>query len=97
MERQTSPYTRLLAVGLLFAFGGFAASPAMGQTVDERPVTPEESRRITETLAAKGYTEIHDIEVDDGRFEVDARHPDGHEVDLELDLETLEILFEDRD
>lgn len=97
MERQSSLYTRLLAVALLFAFGGFAASPAMGQTADERPVTPEESRRITETLSAEGYTEIHDIEVDDGRFEVDARHPDGHEVDLELDLETLEILFEDRD
>jgi uncharacterized membrane protein YkoI len=33
--------------------------------------------------------------MDHGRFEVEARHPDGREVDLELDPETLEILHED--
>lgn len=97
----------LPAVDLMFALAGLlitvlaltsmAASSAMAQSHDDRAATPDETRRITELLTTKGYTEIHDIEVDDGRFEVDARHPDGQAVDLELDLETLEILHEDRD
>jgi hypothetical protein len=97
MERKSRLHASLLAAVVVFAVGGLTASPALDQAVDDRAATPEETIRITEVLTAKGYSHVHDIEVDDGRFEVDARHPDGHEVDLELDLETLEILFEDRD
>ena len=40
---------------------------------------------------------MHDLEVDDGRFEVEARNPRGDPLDLELDLAILEIFYEDRD
>ena len=82
-----------LALALPFAF---AASPALAID-DDRNGTAEEVARIRAALEARGYTDIHDIEVDDGRFEVDARNPAGQSVDLELDLTTLEILHEDRD
>jgi hypothetical protein len=52
---------------------------------------------VRAALEAKGYSDVHDLEVDDGRFEVDARNPQGKAVDLELDLKSLEILHEDLD
>lgn len=63
----------------------------------DRAATADELTRVKSALEAKGYTDVHDLEVDDGRFEVDARNPQGQKVDLELDLATLEILYEDRD
>jgi hypothetical protein len=81
---------------LATALSGLVATAAYADSGD-RDGTAEELARVRATLEAKGYTDIHDLEVDDGRFEVDARNPRGESVDLELDLNTLEILFEDRD
>lgn len=80
------------AVALL----GFAA-PAAFADDDDQPIAPEEIQRVKDTLEGKGYADVHDIEVDDGRYEVDARNAEGHAVDLELDMKTLEILYEKRD
>ncbi|MEB2346835.1 MAG: PepSY domain-containing protein [Deltaproteobacteria bacterium] len=75
---------------------GFTA-PAAFADDDDQPIAPDEIQRIEDALAGKGYTDVHDIEVDDGRYEVDARNAEGQPVDLELDLKTLEILHEKRD
>ena len=64
---------------------------------NDRDATADEQTRVRTALEAKGYTDVHDLEVDDGRFDVDARNAQGQEVDLELDLATLEILYEGRD
>jgi hypothetical protein len=85
---------RLAALAVPFAL--FAAAPAFAGSGD-RAATPAELERVRTALAARGYGDVHDLEVDDGRFEVDARNRSGEPVDLELDLETLEILYEDRD
>jgi hypothetical protein len=61
---------------------------------DERAATPEEEESVRTALEAQGYSGVDDIEVDDGRFELDAISPAGQAVDLELDLATLEILRE---
>lgn len=82
-----------LALALPFAF---AAAPALAGD-DDRTATTEELGRVRAALEAKGYSDVHDLEVDDGRFEVDARNPAGESVDLELDLTSLEILYEGRD
>jgi hypothetical protein len=74
----------------------FGASAAQADR-DDRAATPEELARVRSALESKGYDDVHDLEVDDGRFEVDARNPRGEKVDLELDLTSLEILYEDRD
>lgn len=85
----------LSAPALVVAGLGFAAPAALAD--DDRNATPEEIARVTQALEARGYRDIRDIEVDDGRFEVDAIHPDVYAVDLELDMQTLEILHEKRD
>lgn len=84
------------AATLLLSTLAMAPSSALAAG-GEPAVTEDESRRISETLTRQGYSNIHDIELDDGRFEVDATNSEGHEVDVELDTETLEILHEDRD
>jgi hypothetical protein len=94
---RTRNATALFTSALILGAVCLTAWPATARADDDRSATPEETRRITEALTAQGYADVHDIEVDDGRFEVDARHPEGYAVDLELDLATLEILHEDRD
>lgn len=84
------------ALGLALPLATFAAAPALAGD-DDRPATAEELARVRAALEAQGYSDVHDVEVDDGRFEVDARNPAGESVDLELDLGTLVILYEDRD
>lgn len=81
-----------LAVALL----GFAAPAALADD-DDRPIAPEELERVKSSLEGKGYRDVHDLEVDDGRYEVDAVNAEGFQVDLELDLQTLEIVHEKRD
>lgn len=83
------------ALGLALPFA-LAAAPALAGD-DDRTGTAEELARVRAALEAKGYSDVHDLEVDDGRFEVDALNPQGKAVDLELDLKTLEILHEDLD
>lgn len=86
----------LAAPALALALIG-AVAPSVRADDDDRAATAEEIEKVKAALTGKGYTDVHDIEVDDGRFEVDATHPDGYRVDLELDLQTLEILYEKRD
>lgn len=83
--------------GTIFAlaFAGTAAPAAAGD--GDRPGTADELAHVRAALEAGGYTDVHDLEVDDGRFEVDAKNPAGEPVDLELDMGTLEIIEEDRD
>jgi Peptidase propeptide and YPEB domain len=72
-----------------------ASAPAVAE--NDRKGSDEELARVSKALEAKGYSEVRDLEVDDGRFEVDARNPQNEPVDLELDMKTLEVLHEDRD
>ncbi len=83
-------------LGLAFAVGAatlLSGGVALAEA-DERAATPEEQESVRASLEAQGYSGVDDIEVDDGRFELDAISPAGQPVDLELDLATLEILRE---
>ena len=82
---------RTLAVLFFIAQAALAAPPA------DRPATKKEYTRVTEALEKLGYTNIHDVEVDDGRFEADATTRAGYDVELELDMKSLKILHEHRD
>ena len=86
-------------LGVAFAVGAATvlSGGVAGAEDDERAATPEEEGSIRASLEAQGYGGVQDIEVDDGRFELDAISPAGQPVDLELDLATLEILRETGD
>jgi hypothetical protein len=87
--------SRLAAIPL--AAASLAAAAPIARADDDRAATAEEQQRVRDSLEAKGYRDVRDIEVDDGRFEVDAISPATQSVDLELDMQTLEIVHEKRD
>jgi hypothetical protein len=84
-----------LAGALILGGVALAASPAAA--VDDDRVTDAQHEKIKAALEAKGYRDVRDVEIDDGRFEADATHPDGYAVDLELDMTTFEVVHEKRD
>ena len=57
-------------------------------------LSPEE---VTRKVEAAGYTNIHDLEYDDGRWELEATSPAGVAVDLDVDATTGNILNEEKD
>ena len=68
-----------------------------GGAADDEHVSDAQYEAVLTALEARGYRDVGEIELEHGRIEADAVHPDGHEVDLELDPESLEILSEERD
>jgi hypothetical protein len=87
----TQVLVRTLAILFFIAQAAPAAPP------EDRPVTDKERARVTEALEKRGYKNVHDMEVDNGRFEADATSPAGDEVELELDMKSLKIIREHRD
>lgn len=73
--------------------------PASGEIIDPRSTPALSAADIQSRLASQGYTNIRDIEYDDGRWEVEATNPRGEPVDLKLDPRDGRILREkvDRD
>jgi uncharacterized membrane protein YkoI len=86
----------ILRPAFIAAVFAVLATPAFA----DRDPTPEERTRIEAKLAAEGYTRWDDIELEDDRpvWEVDdAVWSDGREYDLELAVDTLDILKKDAD
>jgi hypothetical protein len=52
---------------------------------------------VVRRLEDAGYTKIHDLEFDDGRWELEATSPAGIAVDLDVDGTTGKILHEETD
>ena len=68
-------HAHVLAIALLPATGLAFAQQAAGMTEPQ----------VRAQLEAQGYTEIHDVEFDDGMWEADAKSADGNHVDLRID------------
>ncbi|MDX2257573.1 MAG: PepSY domain-containing protein [Hyphomicrobiaceae bacterium] len=99
----TTRMSLLAAAALALA----AAAPALAR--DDAGATPRPAgdaaaagmtwkspAEIIELLAADGYR-VHEIETDDGVYEVEARTRGGVEVDLDIDPRTGKITFRDDD
>ena len=71
--------------------------PRTGQVYPEDASTNLGEADIRASLAAAGYTNVHDVEFDDGLWKADANAPGGAEVDLKMDPATGEIVGIDRD
>jgi uncharacterized membrane protein YkoI len=49
------------------------------------PATGVSAQSINDQLKAAGYTDIDDVEMEDGVWEAEAKGPDGKKVELKLD------------
>lgn len=80
---------RLLALSSSLAIAGAACAADPGQGQDSMG-----EQQAREALAAAGYTDIDDLEFDNGMWEADARR-DGRSVDVRIDPRTGNIFPED--
>lgn len=71
--------------------------PRTGQVYPEDGSTNLGEADIRAALAAAGYTNVHDVEFDDGLWKAEADAPGGGEVELKMDPDTGEIVGIDRD
>ncbi len=89
---------RLLGAALLAAA---AAVGVQAQTVSPAPApataaTTLTMQQVIERLAARGYRDISEIELErDGSYEVEARDDQGRKVELKLDGRTGELLAQE--
>lgn len=85
---------RTIAAGALLAM---LAGPAVASNHD-RPapndISMDEARQIVQN---EGYTDVTQIEYDDGQWEIEARDSNGREVDIDIDAASGEIRWVDRD
>lgn len=72
-----------------------SATPALA---NDRAPTAAERATIESSLKAAGYVSWEDIELDDGRWEVDnARKADGSKFDLDLNASNYAVIRAERD
>lgn len=83
--------TRALLTAMAFAL---ATSGALAQS-EARPGPSMSSSDVHQILSAAGYTNIHDVEFDDGLWEADATAAHGREVDILIDPATGRIYPDD--
>jgi hypothetical protein len=77
------------AIGVLAMSLTILAAPALAS---ERDATQSERQAVVKHLSKLGYKQISDVDVVNGRFEVDARSKAGTDVDLVLDMKTLNVI-----
>jgi len=81
MTSRNNMHMHLLAIALVAATGVALAQQADGLTAPQ----------VRAQLEAQGYTDINDVEFDDGMWEADARSADGNRVELRIDARTGEV------
>lgn len=89
--KYTTKYTTRLHASLLAASLAFATGAVIAQ--DANALTAPQVRA---QLEAAGYTNIDDIEFDDGMWKADATSADGNRIDVRLDAKTGKIYPEDQ-
>ncbi|MDP1908064.1 MAG: PepSY domain-containing protein [Hyphomicrobium sp.] len=86
--------TGFISTAAALALLGALSGPALA----DREPNAQERAAIEQVLRDQGFTQWGDIELDDGRWEVeDAVASDGAEYDLALEQTTFEIVKRDRD
>lgn len=80
MQQRKHPFRKAwLAIALVAAAGAATAQEALTEA------------EVRAKIQAQGYTNVHDVEFDDGIWTADARSADGSRVDLSIDPATGDI------
>lgn len=71
--------------------------PASGQVYPEDAVAQLGEADVRAKLSAAGYSNVHDVDFDDGVWTAEAEDAEGRDVELTLDPVTGRVIGEDRD
>lgn len=71
--------------------------PRTGKVYPDEQVTNLSKADVQAKLAAAGYTNIHDVDYDDGLWKAEADDPAGRDVEVRLDPKTGQIVGKEKD
>ena len=67
--------------------------PKSGQVYpDNNQVSRMSEKDVRASLAAQGYTHVHDVDFDDGMWKAKAENPSGNDVKLKLDPQSGKVV-----
>jgi len=81
----------------LVAGSVFAVPPSVAAESGDVTAAKLSPAEIVRTVEAAGYTNVNDLEFDDGRWEFEATSAAGARVELQVDGATGKILHEEAD
>lgn len=85
-----------LAVFGITLAAGYSVASDQGTASDAPRENWLDHAQLERSVRSRGY-EVRKIEIDDGRYEVDAIDPDGQRVEMHVDPLTGKILKVERD
>ena len=71
--------------------------PATGEVYPDEQVAQLSERDVHAALAAQGYTNVHDVDYEDGIWNAEADDPAGKGVELKLDPRTGKVIGKEKD
>lgn len=81
------------ALAIALCAGLLAPLPAAAQ---DRDATSAERAQVVEVLSRLGYRNVSDVDVSGGTFQADAISPEGRDVEVFLDRETVRVVRVER-
>lgn len=99
MTKKTFPYGPwpIAALALGIALAGASAVSAETVRLKGPHEAKVDAKQVVEKLEKAGYQNVHDLEWDDGFWEVEATSPKGLPVDIVVDPTSGEIVHEEVD
>ncbi|RPE79941.1 PepSY domain-containing protein [Vulcaniibacterium tengchongense] len=71
--------------------------PQSGNVYPDEQVANLTERDVRARLAAAGYTNIHDVDYEDGIWNAEADDPSGRDVELKIDPATGKVIGKEKD
>jgi uncharacterized membrane protein YkoI len=84
----------LIAIACALALSASAATAQNAPANLSTQVTAEQARAIA---ANNGVVRISEIELDDGKWEIEGRDQSGREIEIDIDARTGAIIKKERD
>lgn len=72
-------------------------NPATGEVFPDELVATLGEADVRAKLAVAGYTNVHDVDYEDGIWNAEADDPEGKDVELKIDPDTGEVMGKEKD
>ncbi len=71
--------------------------PATGSVHPDEQVARMSESDVRAALAAQGYTDVHDVDYEDGIWNAEADDPAGKDVEVKIDPDTGKVIGKEKD
>ena len=71
--------------------------PKTGKAFPDKQVSRLSEDDVKASLSSQGYTDVHDVDMDDGVWHAKARNPAGKKVEVQVDPDSGRVIGSDDD